>query len=196
MANNLLKMIALALTVVQIAQNQYYPDTWVEIGNFNRDIGAVRQYLQQGDCTDMLTNSDGDDFGADSVAQVIRSLEAILVIVINLKNDGGYNDEECTIGINEHWKFNPHGVKLITVTVPPDFGSVVDMFEVQNGAVLNISGMVQTSNAYLGKDYYARPIRAQTVAFSNVWMKRDLMTRLFVLANSASVRQTVIHNLG
>ena len=167
----------------------------MEIGNFNKDIGAVRQYLLQGDCTDMLVNSDGLDVDAESVAQAIRSPEAILVPVINLKNDGGYNDAECAIGINEHWKFNPHTVKHLVVTVPPDFGSVVDMFEVQNGAVINITGMTEVFQTHLGRDYYGRPIKAQQVSLSNVEMSSKLMTRLFVLANSPDVRQTVIHNL-
>lgn len=167
----------------------------MEIGKFNKDIGAVREFLQQGDCTDMLVNSDGLHTDAESVAQAIRSPEAILVPVINLKNDGGYNDEECAIGINEHWKFNPHTVKSVVVNVPPDFGPVVDMFEVQNGAVLNITGMAEISRTYLGRDYYGRSLKAQQVSLSNVKMSSKLMTRLFVLANSAAVRQTVIHNL-
>ena len=73
----------------QIAENEYYPETWVEIGNFNKDVGAVREYLRQGDCTDMVATTDGDDWNTESLVQAIRSPSAILVPVINVKNDGG-----------------------------------------------------------------------------------------------------------
>ena len=87
----------------------------------------------------MVISSDGNGVDAKSIVQAICSSEAILVPLINLKNDGGYNDEGCAAGLNLHWKFNDHTLSVITVTVPTDFGTVVDMFEVQNGAIYNIS---------------------------------------------------------
>jgi len=48
----------------------------------------VREYLREGDCTDMVISSDGNGVDAKSIVQAIRSSEAILVPVINLKNDG------------------------------------------------------------------------------------------------------------
>ena len=48
----------------------------------------------------MVTSSDGDGVHAESIVQGIRSSEAILVPVINLKNDGGYNDEGCAVGLD------------------------------------------------------------------------------------------------
>ena len=174
----------------QIAENKYYPQTWVEIGNFNKDIGAVREYLRQGDCTDMVVTTDGDDWNTESLVQAIRSPSAILVPVINVKNDGGYNDEECAVGINMHWKLNPHSVTQITVTVPHDFGSVVDMFEVQNGAIVNISS-ASVSTAHLGTNYYGEELVSGVVNLNNVKMDKTLSTRLFVLANSDTVRQDI-----
>lgn len=178
----------------EISENEYYPQTWVECSNFNKDIGAVREYLRQGDCTDMVTNSDGDGWDTESLAQAIRAPEAIFVTVINLKNDGGYNDLGCEIGENLHWKMNPHTVDQVIVTIPPDFGSVVDKFEVQNGKILNINS-VNHSSVVVGKSYYGDDIEAQQVSINGIHMTTDLATRLFVLASSTDVRENIKNRL-
>ena len=61
----------------------------MEIGKFNKDIGAVREYLRSGDCTDKIVSTDGSGWDAESLVQAIRSPMAVLVPVINVKNDGG-----------------------------------------------------------------------------------------------------------
>ena len=159
----------------------------------------MRQYLYEGDCTDMVTSSDGDHFDTESLVQTIRSPEALILTVINLKNDGGYNDEECEIGINKHWKIDPHGVTQITVTVPTDFGKVVDSFEVQNGTILNTTSssvhVVSAGSKKLGVDARGREIRAQQITVNNVKVDSELATRLFVFANTPEVRKQVQNNL-
>lgn len=158
----------------------------------------MREYLREGDCTDMVETSDGDDWGTESLTQAIRSSSAILVPVINVKNDGGYNDAECEIGINEHWDLNPHSVDSITVTIPHDFGSVVDMFELQNGAILNISSSssVTVVSTRLGVGVYGKEgLPSQSVSLSHVHMDQSLSTRLFVFANSDAVRQDIQNKL-
>lgn len=178
----------------QIEENKYYPQTWVEIGNFNKDIGAVREYLRQGDCTDMVITTDGDGWDTKSLVQAIRSPSAILVPVINVKNDGGYNDEECAVGVNMHWKLNPHSVTQINVTIPPDFGNIVDMFEVRNGDIENITS-VSVSSVELGTNYYGDKVASGVVNLNHVHMDQTLSTRLFVLANSDKVRQDIKNKL-
>ena len=148
----------------------------------------------------MITSSDGDGWTTESLVQAIRSPSAILVPVINVKNDGGYNDPECELGINEHWKLDPHSVSEITVTVPHDFGSVVDMFEVQNGAILNISSSLGdlVSSVRLGvgcSGQGGEGLPTQTVTLSHVHMDQTLSTRLFVLANSDAVRRDIQNKL-
>ena len=137
----------------------------------------------------MVTSSDGDGVHAESIVQAIRSSEAILVPVINLKNDGGYNDEGCAVGLDLHWKFNDHTVDGITVTIPTDFGTVVDMFEVRNGAIYNITN----TDIQLVKDLHGG--KAQQVTISNVALSPKLATRLFVLSNTKQVRTDVQNNL-
>ena len=176
-------------TSQQIAEKDHYEDTWKEIANFNKDIGAVREYLREGDCTDMFTTSDGTGFHTQSITQTIRSQTAIIVPVINVKNDGGMSDVECGLGQNLHWKLNPHTVDAITVTIPSDFGSVVDKFEVQNGKILDVNA--EFEQVVLGKDRYGESVLGSAVQLSGIHMTTDLSTRLFVLANSPSVRSDI-----
>ena len=136
----------------------------------------------------MVTSSDGDGVHAESIVQGIRSSEAILVPVINLKNDG-YNDEGCAVGLDLHWKFEDHKVDVITVTIPSDFGTVVDMFEVRNGAIYNMTN----TDIQLEKDLHGG--EAQQVTINKVALSPELATRLFVLSNTKQVRTDVQNNL-
>lgn len=142
----------------------------------------------------MAISSDGNGWDSESIVQAIRSPEAILVPVINLKNDGGYNDEGCAVGVNMHWKVLDHTVDEIDITIPTDFGAVVDMFEVQNGVIYNVTN-AEVSKAILGKDWQGRRIIAAKVTLNSVKVSSKLATRLFVLANNHDVRQTVQNNL-
>ena len=142
----------------------------------------------------MVVTTDGDGWDTESLVQAIRSPSAILVPVINVKNDGGYNDEECAVGIDKHWKLNPHSVTKISVTVPHDFGNVVDMFEVRNGAIVNTTS-VSMSTVHLGRNFYGEELVSGTVSLRNVKMDKTLSTRLFVLANSNAVRQDIQNRL-
>ena len=145
--------------------------------------------MREGDCTDMFKSSDGTGFHTESITQTIRSQQAIIVPVINVKNDGGISDIKCGIGQNLHWKLDPHTVDSITVTVPTDFGSVVDKFEVQNGKILEVNA--DHEQTILGKDFNGEDMVANTVTLSGIHMTKDLAARLFVLANSPDVRTDV-----
>lgn len=155
----------------------------------------MREYLREGDCTDMISSSDGSGFDADSIVQAIRSSEAIIVTVINVHNHGGYSDAECEIGRNEHWLIWDHKIDTVSATIPTDFGKVVDMFEVQNGAIYNITSQVSFTKIELGKNLLGEAISGDQVTFSNVKLSSELSTRLFVLANNFQVRKNIQSNL-
>ena len=126
----------------------------------------------------MVITSDGKDFDTNSIAQAIRSREAILLVVIGLKNNGGYSDVRCEIGENVHWDIVEHGVEKIQVAFPNDWGPLVDVFEVQNGRIVD-----------------PPPYSTSPFIMSNVVVHSSLVTRLFVLASSAKVRKEVENNL-
>ena len=145
---------------------------------FNKDIRAVARFIFEGDCTDMVITSDGEDFDTNSIAQAIRSRDAILLVVIGLKNKGGYSDVKCEIGENIHWDILDHGVQTIQVAFPNDWGPLVDVFEVQNGRLVE-----------------PPPYTPSPFVMSNVAVKPSLVTRLFVLASNKEVRQEIENNL-
>ena len=155
----------------------------------------MREYLREGDCTDMISSSDGSGFDADSIVQAIRSPEAIIVTIINVHNHGGYSDALCEIGRNEHWLIWDYRISQVSTIIPTDFGKVVDMFEVQNGAIYNITSQVSFSEVELGTNLLGEDITADQVTFSNVKVDSELSTRLFVLASNLQVRKNVQTNL-
>ena len=170
---------------MKVSTNDHYADTWKELGNINHDLRALKRFILEGDCTDMARSTDGDDWhSAESLVQAIRSREAILVPIINLKNNGGYSDLKCELGENVHWDTLPHGVTLVTVDVPVDFGSIVDHFEVQNGHIINTTSVVKLVKGPL-----------QQILIKNVGFTDDLMTRMFVFANTLEVRKEVQQKL-
>lgn len=143
----------------------------------------------------MISSSDGTGFDADSIVQAIRSSEAIIVTIINVHNHGGYNDALCEIGKNEHWLIWDHRIDKVSTTIPTDFGKVVDMFEVQNGAIYNITNQVSFSKLELGTSVLGEVITGDQATFSNIQLSSELSTRLFVLANNLQVRKDVQSNL-
>ena len=151
----------------------------------------MREYLREGDCTDMISSSDGSGFDADSIVQAIRSPEAIIVTIINVHNHGGYSDAQCEIGKNEHWLIWDHKIDTISTTIPTDFGKVVDTFEVQNGAIYNITNQVSFTEVKLGRNLLGEAILGDQVTFSDIKLSSELSTRLFVLANSLQVRKDI-----
>lgn len=196
------------------------------MANFNKDLSALREYVRTSDCTDMVHNSDGNtgSMHVHSIAQALRARTAILVPVINFKNDGGYSDALCEIGRNEHWEVSSHTVDSVVVTIPADFGSVVDKFEVRNGAIYDLldNSTENEVSRYLkhhprmpawgrchGGDCHLPPVQTfssvvkpasggalqSTQTISNIDLSAKQSTRMFVLANSAAVRQDVKNRL-
>lgn len=157
----------------------------------------MREYLREGDCTDMVTSSDGNDASAHSITQTIRSSDAIILTVINLKNDGGISDLQCEVGKNLHWLISDHTVGKIDVTIPSDFGSIVDKFELRNGVISDVPSSMFTYNdgLYLGDDYHGNALMGGAVTMNNVDLSSKKSTRLFVMANTPEVRKKVQNNL-
>ena len=89
-----------------VQRNEYYPQTWAAVQLFNTDVGAIREFLRQGDTINAVSTSDGFNFTSNSTVAAIRSQSAIVVVAISFANDGGYHDITCELGENVHWKVN------------------------------------------------------------------------------------------
>ena len=160
--------------------NAEVPETWQAIKDFNTDIGAIREFLRQGDVINSISTSDGFEFASPSTVAAIRSPSVIVVVAINFNNAGGYNDYLCEIGENIHWIMLDHTISSIAVDLPADFGPVVDVFELLNGQILEFGGVAVT-----GVD----------VAFTNFTITAQVAKRVVLLANTLDVRTEVQANL-
>jgi hypothetical protein len=159
--------------------NATYPDTWAAMKNFNLDVGALREYIREGDVINSVTTTDGFSFASESQVSAIRSSNAIVVIAISFANAGGYGDPECWLGENVHWRVLDHTIDNISIGIPADFGVVVDAFEVLNGEIYNAS--ISTAPG--------------SVVMSDVYIDNTVQKRIFVLANTPTVRSQVQQNL-
>ena len=141
----------------------------------------------------MVTTSDGDSH-TESIAQAIRSRDAIIVTVIDVKNDGGISDLKCEAGVNEHWKISPHGIGEVNVGIPSDFGNVVDSFELLDGEISDIPNVSQEM-VVMGTDYHGNQIMGSSFTIQHVSMKSSKPTRLYILASNKQVRKDIQNNL-
>lgn len=164
-----------------VETNATYPETWEALANFNTDVGAIREYLREGDVINGVESSDGFEFTSNSSVSAIRSSQAIIVVLISFANAGGYSDELCWAGLDVHWKTLDHTIDWIRVTIPSDFGHVVDAFEVLDGSIIPVTGDLT--------------IASKLVTVTNVDIPTSVSKRIFVLANTPEVRQTLQNNL-
>eukprot|EP01102_Stenamoeba_stenopodia_P011444 TRINITY_DN3517_c0_g1_i1.p1 TRINITY_DN3517_c0_g1~~TRINITY_DN3517_c0_g1_i1.p1 ORF type:complete len:673 (+),score=135.36 TRINITY_DN3517_c0_g1_i1:209-2227(+) len=122
-----------------------YPDSFQQLGLTGSDIALVREFLREGDVTDMIQVTDVDFQVEEAVvAQMILSPNALVVVVINTYNDGGYDDIQCSIGEDLHWKFLSVTLN-IEFQIPYGF-SISSFYEIQNGNVIPITPAPQVSS--------------------------------------------------
>ncbi|MBI5537503.1 MAG: hypothetical protein HY898_32570 [Deltaproteobacteria bacterium] len=152
------------------------PERWNAISRANRMIRGVRPWLRAGDPTG------GALADADTIAEVIRSQEALVVPVINLKSTSGPTDINCAGGslLSEaavpHWQLADAAPDVV-VKVPADFG-VADVFEVGEGGVSDLPA--------------APVVQGRTMTLSAVKLTNANPARLFVFASGPEVRAKVV----
>jgi hypothetical protein len=111
--------------------------SWATVGALLRAMGAMRELYRVGDITGMATAlSANGSADASVIVELVRGPRALVLLLINIANDGGYSDLGCAVGLPLHWNMTAHTVAAVTVAVPLDFGAIVDSFEVSNATVL------------------------------------------------------------
>ena len=112
-----------------------HPARWDAITKSNWSIRGVRRLLREGDLTG------GASSDAETIVDAIRSPDAIVVPIINLRAAQAPTDIACAAIATEamvpHWVLED-AAPSVQVNVPPDFG-VADVFEVTNAQVLDPS---------------------------------------------------------
>ncbi len=145
--------------------------TWAELGRQNGDIRSVRKLLRAGDITGQAGSSD-----AAVLVDVIRSPDALVLVAIGTKNNGGIDDTTCAIPTNApHWSVQPVSAD-VWFEIPPDLG-IVDAFEVLDGAIRPLPA---------GARYDGRKVTLPALAFDAAHP-----TRMIVLGANPMVRAQV-----
>jgi len=102
---------------------------------------------------------DKDDSDDESTVAVVRSLDKLVVIVINT-NVSGYNDLTCYAHISDHWNFKSHTISKLKITLPSDLQNLSKIQQVDSdgyGEAKDVdfekkSGEVELKNIKLGED--------------------------------------------
>jgi hypothetical protein len=122
----------------EIGLNASIPDSWAELGVLGREIGAARELYRQGDLV-LGVDTGGDNA---SIVSLIQAPRALVLTLINIHNNGGYDDLTCGIGGDDHWKMLQHSVP-VSFQVPsgwadPDATATpfADTFELSGGQVV------------------------------------------------------------
>lgn len=157
-----------------LEEANYAPERWAAITRINRMVRGVREVLREGDITGGATSSAADD---ELLVELIRSREALVVPVINIKAVETVDDVMCALANTEdkvpHWVFDSVAPDVV-FSVPEDFG-VADVFEV--GATTS--------------DFGSYHVAGREVTLRSVELNNELPVRLFVFAASSELRQRV-----
>lgn len=108
---------------------QFWHASWLAMGRFNRQLASVRELVRtsgtlhsarlgtQGAAWPLAQVSTGGD--PDSIASALWNDEALLVTLINLKQNGNYSDLLCALQQDYHWDMQAHLLPAVNVSVPP-----------------------------------------------------------------------------
>ncbi len=150
------------------------PERWAAIAEAGKTFASLRKYLRTGDITGMIKGS------SDSIVEMIRSPDALIVPVIGLKTSKAPTDISCgTSLISEamvpHWVLSDQTVS-IEATIPDDFG-IYEIFEISQGKISSLNVNHKTNG--------------RKVIIENIPISNTVPARIFVFAKEKSVRQDI-----
>ena len=170
-----------------------YGDSWVRWGQFVHSLYGIREMLRVGDVVGVsgygggyVAVQDGSHNYTSSLTTIptlIRTIDALIVVVVNVANNGGYSDVDCGAQSNVHWDTGVLPIDSVTVDFPTNFSSSsLDVFAIQNGAILTPPTYTQNG---------------ASMKFGSFSLDPDVASSIFfVIASSGQVRDTVQQNLG
>ncbi len=154
---------------------QHSPKRWQAISQLNWMVRGVREYLREGDITQMVQSSDG------VLAEMIHAPNALVVLAINIKEVEPINDE-CNVykyleeSFIPHWKVQSLE-SWLKVYIPDDF-RVMEAFEVLDGQTVDIA----SENL---------EINGRALELKNISLSNTIPVRMYVIAGSHTVREEV-----
>ena len=99
----------------KVSLSQTDSNAWAAAGELLSNIKAVRDLIRVGDVEGAIFFKDDKN---ESLVSVIASEPGKLLVVAINANAGGYNDLTCYLGIDAHWKFKPHTINNLAITLP------------------------------------------------------------------------------
>ncbi len=161
-----------------LAEASHAPQRWDAIAQANWMFRGVRHLLREGDITGNA------DAGPETIVELIRGPDALVVPLINLRTSAEPTDIGCAGSlISEtsvpHWVLDTQVVD-VTLTIPDDF-AVDDLFEVTATQVLTPSNPLSVTGRQL--------------TLGGVSLDNTTPVRLFVLAGNPAVRAAVAAEL-
>ena len=163
-----------------IDQKNIYDGTlWNDAANILSSFFVIRKDLRKGDIDGAIYTVEPHDDNADGgeIISIIRSINVLIIIVINT-DCYGYSDVLCYTHIEDaHWKWNQHLITNINITIPKDFrlnGDTVMFEEIVNGTRMSsTNGDLNGVTMDIVDNKYA--------VLSNILLQTDITTRIFVI---------------
>jgi hypothetical protein len=96
---------------------------------------TVRHVLRTGDVESLplkWSDSGNPIESINSLVEVIRNDQYIMVVLVNTKGDG-YNYLLCHVGLSQHWTLHPHSIEKIEISLGSEVGSV-DLGNIQEAS--------------------------------------------------------------
>jgi hypothetical protein len=154
---------------------EHRPERWDAIARSSWMVRGVRDHLREGDVTGMVSSD------PETLVEMIRAREALVVPIINLSVASNVTDVKClgalvSEALVPHWILADHAPD-VSVVVPDDFG-VADVFEVGDRTVLEPS--------------FGLSVSGRVITFSDVPLSNAEPVRLVVLAAHEAVRDDVL----
>jgi len=151
------------------------PDVWAAMSDANWIFRGIRKYLREGDITGMASSDE------NTIVELIRAGDAIVVPIITLAADVAPTDAECTefgLGMEPeapHWILTERDIS-VNLTLPEDF-PVVDAFEISSGQPVDMQ--------------YPASLNGREISISSIPVSNDLPIHVFIFAAKSQVREEV-----
>ncbi len=165
-----------------IEQKKIYDgNTWNDAANILSSFFVIREELRKGDIDGAIytVTPHNDNADGGEIISIIRSIDMLIIIVINT-DCYGYSDIICATHIEEaHWKWNQHIISNINITIPKDF-----RLNYENGVKFNeiVNGTIMSSNNGGSLNGVTMEIVDNKYAIlSDIVLQTDITTRIFAI---------------
>ena len=114
------------------------PDWQATVVSTLKPIKTLSEDFRVGDIEGATFSKDDDPM--KSTVAIVRSLDKLIVVVINTNADG-YNDVLCYSNLETHWQFKPHTIQTLEITLPLELVNANTLLEVTEQGIVQPIGV-------------------------------------------------------